>query len=239
MTTVCGRVCAALLTFTAITVAQNLAQAVAQDSDHEKATTASPPRLRFVFDHPDVQVTHYQIDVAADGAAHYESRIRGHEKGSSEDEVSRDFTVSPETRTKLFALAKAANNLDGDFNFSKHKIAFTGNKTIILTDAGGTHTTKIVWSENQQIMSLIEVFEGISGTLEEEPTLQRLRRFDRLGLNAELAKMERLANSGWLREINLISGVLKDIASDSSIMSLARRRAERLLKLASGASKET
>lgn len=197
------------------------------------------PRIQFVFDHPDMPVAHYEIELSSDGAAHYESKSRGQEKGTFEEGLSRDFVVSAKTRDRIFALAKSANDLDGAFDFTKHKIAFTGNKTITLADSQGIHTAKLVWSENQQVMALVELFQGISGTLEEEPVLQRLRKFDRLGLNAELAKMEKLAESGWLRELNLISGVLKEIASDQQIMGLARKRAERLLKLAAPGSNET
>ena len=79
---------------------------------------------------------------------------------------------------------------------------------------------------------LADLLQGISGTLEEEPVLQRLRKYDPLGLNVELAKMEKLEKSGWLRELSLISGILRDIASDGKIMGVARKRAERLLQKA-------
>ena len=81
-------------------------------------------------------------------------------------------------------------------------------------------------------MKLTDLFQGISGTLEEEPVLQRLRRYDPLGLNAELGKMEKLADSGWLRELNLISPMLKEIAEDGRIMGVARKRAQHLLSKA-------
>lgn len=202
--------------------------ALAQNS----ATSAAPPKLHFTFDHPDLPVTHYELDIDAAGAAHYQSRIKGQEKGSSEEGIARDFTLSADTRDRLFELIKAANNLDGTFDYTKHRIAFTGTKNITFTDTNGTHQAKFVWTENQPVTQLTEILQGISGTLEEEPVLQRMRHYDPLGLNAELGKMEKLANSGWLRELNLIAPILKDIASDSSVMGVARKRAERLLQKA-------
>jgi hypothetical protein len=198
------------------------------------------PRIHFTFDHPELAVAHYEIDMDANGKAHYESKVRGQEKGTLDDGLSRDFTVSAGTRDSIFALIKSAHNLDGSFDYTKHKVAFTGTKTINLVDANGEHTAKFVWSENESLVRLADLFQGISGTLEEEPVLQRLRRYDKLGLNAELGKMEKLAESGWLRELNLISDVLKDIATDAGIMGVARKRAEHLLqKAAVSAGNET
>jgi hypothetical protein len=195
-------------------------------------TTPAFPKIHFTFDHPELQVTHFEIDIAADGHAHYESRIRGAEKGTSEEGITRDFVLSSATLNRIFELAKAANRLDGDFDYTRHRIAFTGNKTITYTDAQGSNTAKFVWSENETVMKLTDLLQGISGTLEEEPVLQRLRRYDPLGLNAELGKMERLADSGYLRELNLISSVLKDLANDGNVMSPARKRAAHLLQKA-------
>jgi hypothetical protein len=191
------------------------------------------PKIHFTFDHPELAIAHYELDIDANGKAHYESRIKGQEKGTTEDGMTRDFTLSAETRDRLFALIKAANNLDGTFDYTKHKIAFTGTKTITFTDIDGTHTAKLVWTENPTVTQLTDLLQGVSGTLEEEPVLQRLRKYDPLGLNLELAKMEKMANSGWLRELNLIAPTLKDIASDGNIMGMARKRAERLLQKAS------
>lgn len=198
------------------------------------AQSSSPalPRIHFTFDHPDLAVTHYDIDVDTAGKAHYESKAKGAQPGTADDGVTRDFTLSPATRDRIFELVKSANNLDGVFAFEKHKVAFTGTKTITLTDASGTHTAKFVWSENQSVIALADLFQGISGTLEEEPILQRLRRYDPLGLNAELGKMEKAADSGWLRELGLIADTLKEIASDPNVMSLARKRADHLLQKA-------
>src|SRR5206468_3591533 len=116
---------------------------------------------------------------------------KGQDRGSSEEGIQRDFTLSAATRGRLFELIKATNNLVGNFDYTKHRLAFSGTKTISYTDANGTNTTKYGWSENENVMKLTELLEGISGTLEEEPVLERLRRFDKLGLNAELGKMER------------------------------------------------
>jgi hypothetical protein len=81
-------------------------------------------------------------------------------------------------------------------------------------------------------MKLSDLLQGIAATLEEEPILQRMRRYDPLGLNAELAKVERMVDSGYLRELNLISPILRELANDGNVMSPARKRAAHLLQKA-------
>jgi hypothetical protein len=202
-------------------------------SAQSQLSVGALPRIHFTFDHPDLVVVHYEIDIDANGQAHYASRIKGQEKGTIEEGIERDFTLSAATRDRLFALIKVANNLVGNFDYTKHRLAFSGTKRLSYTDANGTNTAKYGWSENEALMRLTELLQGISGTLEEEPTLQRLRRFDKLGLDAELGKMEQLVRSGWMRELNLIAPTLKEIAADTTIMGVARKRAERLYQLAS------
>src|SRR5437868_2552225 len=89
---------------------------------------ATFPKIHFTFDHPGLPVTHYDTDIAADGTAHYQSRIKAGTE-SSDEGVTRDFKLSEETRARIFALCKSANYLRGSFDYTKHKIAFTGTKT--------------------------------------------------------------------------------------------------------------
>ena len=124
----------------------------------QSPSTTALPTISFTFDHPDLPVTHYQIDIAADGKAHYQSQIRGQKKGTTEDGISRDFVLSADTRDSIFDLVKKADNLVGNFDYARHKIAFSGTKTIVYTDATGSHTAKFNWSENESVMKLADLF---------------------------------------------------------------------------------
>jgi hypothetical protein len=70
---------------------------------------------------------------------------------------------------------------------------------------------------------------GLSNTIEHGRKLQFLRRFDKLGLEAELRVMEDAAESHTLVEIQLIAPTLESIAEDHTILNIARQRAHRLL----------
>ena len=143
-----------------------------------------------------------------------------------------EFTISEGTRNRIFDLAKQANYFNGAFDFKRHKIAFTGNKTLAFADGSKHFETSYNWSENPAIGELTQIFTAISNTQESARRLQQLRRFDKLGLNQELQYMEALSKNGGLGEVQAIAPLLKEIASDPAIMNIARERAQRLLQLA-------
>ena len=130
---------------------------------------------------------------------------------------------------QIFDLAQAARYFDGDFQFKKHKVAYTGDRTLAYLAASTNHETKYTWSENPSIQKLTAIFEGVSTTLEAAPHLNQSYRFDRLGLNEVLSHLVDMANRGWLQEIWLIEPDLKRIAADPKVMNIARQRASYLI----------
>jgi hypothetical protein len=195
--------------------------------------SASLPKVHFAFDHDAMEVPHYEFDVDADGHAVYKSTGKPDAQSGEVETLNKEFNLSPATRTRIFDLAKQADYFNGSFDFTKNKVAFTGKKTLSYSDKTRSGSATFNWSENKPVTELASIFQGISATLEAEPRLRRLRRFDKLGLNAELAQLEQLANSGFLAEIGLIGNCLREIANDASVMGMARKRAEHLLQMAS------
>jgi len=204
----------------------------AQNMGPDSAAPASAAKIRFAFDYDKLELTHYDFEVAENCQGTYTSRSKPDPQSLEVETLNREIKLSPATCTRIFDLAKSANYFSGNFDYTKNKIAFTGKKTLSYSDPARNGSTSFNWSENPAINELAETFQGISTTLEAEPRLRRLRRFDKLGLNAELAKLEQQADSGWLKEIGLISDLLQEIAQDKAIMGLARHRAERLLQVA-------
>ncbi len=192
------------------------------------------PSVTFIFDWPSVQPHHYSISVDSTGRAAYQSRIA---EGTAEQSIEGDpyivkLEVSEPTRTRIFQLARAANYFNGDFDYKKHKIAFSGNKTLAYSDFNQQHETSYNWSENPAIQELTSIFEGISNTQEAGRRLEQLRRYDKLGLDAELQSMEQMEHSHSLVELRSIAPILQQIVSDPSVMNIARERAQRLLQAA-------
>jgi hypothetical protein len=191
----------------------------------QAAATPSITFERFWSDFTPQSVT---ITVSENGATKYSSRDPG-KNGDEADEYQTEFTVSPARLEKLFRYAKEADYFQGDFTFKKHAVASTGKKTLTYVDASRHFTTSYDYSEHKAIQEITSIFMGISNTIEHGRKLQFLRRFDKLGLEAELKVMEDAAESHSLVEIQLIAPTLESIAEDHTILNIARQRAHRLL----------
>jgi hypothetical protein len=140
-----------------------------------------------------------------------------------------DFDVAPATRDRVFAAALALDHFHGDFEFRKHRIADTGKKTFTYRDGREQSSTVFHWSENKQLEELADLFESIALTQSLARRLVFLRRYDRLGIDAVLKRMEELARANYLSELQSIAPTLRQIAADPSVMHVARERANRLL----------
>lgn len=215
---------------------------------------ASQETVSFTFHNPQLDPADYSFQVTRDCKATYTAKPKPQEAAKDEDSDSesepspdtqaakdqderREVRFSDATCNSIFDLAKALGYFKGDFEFRKHKVAYTGDRTLGYAAAGVSNKTSFTWSENPQVQQLAATFEGISSTLAAEPKLKYMRRYDRLGLNETLKKMEAQAQNGWLKELQLIAPVLESIAGDGQIMNIARERARHLLQIAQAAPK--
>ncbi|HEX2329855.1 MAG TPA: hypothetical protein VHN74_14100 [Candidatus Angelobacter sp.] len=174
----------------------------------------------------------YTFTVKSGGTATYVSRnpTRAPEDGSEKDpDYQLEFTLSPNTRDKIFKLAQEANYFDGNFDFTKHAVASTGRKTLSYADQSRHFQTVFNHSENKPVQELAQLFLAISNTIESGRKLQFKHKYDKLGLESELQGMETAAEGGNLAEIQLIAPTLQKIADDSSVLNIARKRAKHLL----------
>ncbi len=147
---------------------------------------------------------------------------------AGEDPYWRNFNVSEKSREHIFRLAQALNYFDGDFDYTKHRIANTGIKTLGYSDGARKTFTTYNWSENQGIQELTNFFLGISATQEGGRRLLFLQRFDKLGLEAELKSLQSLSHENRLAELEAITPVLQTIIADRAVMHVTRQRAQKL-----------
>ena len=198
----------------------------AADATANPAGPMGIPNVRFEYHFAESEHAHYIITVDSDGHGAFI------ERADDPQSLPTAFTVGAATRARIFRLSRAANYFDGNFDYTKSRIAFTGDKTFTYIGRDGSHSTKINWSEDKSITELLALFQGMATTLVAEPKLRRMLKYDRLGLNAQLGILERQAADGWAKELHIIANVLRDIINDRSVMDLARHRAQHLLALA-------
>jgi hypothetical protein len=198
----------------------------------------------FSFHNARLEPPDYTFQLSQDCAAIYTAKPGKEEAKSADNDGEREAEEENESGEKrairfasdtcksIFDLAKTLGYLKGDFEYRKHKVAYTGDRTLGYFAPGISNKTSFTFSENPQVQQLAAIFEGTAATLEAEPKLKYLRRYDRLGLNEALKGLEGQAEKGWLRELQLLVPELESIANDTQVMNIARQRAQHLLQIA-------
>jgi hypothetical protein len=195
---------------------------------------AAPATVTFTFAWPSVEPHRYIIVADSSGNATYQSWTGDStaEPANANDSYELKFAVSPAARDRIFALARQVKYFSGDFDYHKRPIAFTGGKTLAYSDPGQHFETHYNWSENPAIDELTAFFQGVSTTVESGLRLERLHRFDRLGLDDQLKSLEHAALERQASEVQIIAPILLQIAEDPAVLNIARQRARHILQLA-------
>jgi hypothetical protein len=193
--------------------------------------------VTFTFDFPGSAPGHYVVSVSNDGSAAYDSDGKMSPEATSSDPFHSDFIASQAARTRIFDLARRAHYFEGEIDSKNKKIAFTGTKTLTYKDAQKSTRASFNYSPVSSIQELTAFFQGLSNTLEFGHRLDYCLRYQKLGLDEELKKMEELSKSGGLEEISSVAPVLQKIVDDSAVINVVRARALRLLQVSQTGSK--
>jgi hypothetical protein len=188
------------------------------------------PTIVFEFVMPESNPAHYAITVDAIGRAAYRSDPQPAESDRTPgDPFLTSFVVSNATRERIFQLAKELDYFQSnDFDF-KGKVANMGAKTLLYRDGGKEYRSAYNYTTNVKVQELTKLFQGISATLEYVHRLERLHRFEPLGLDAEVKRLEADQKAGRLEEAQLLEPVLSAIAENHTVMNITRRRAQTVL----------
>ncbi len=191
-----------------------------------QAPQSTPPVITFTQEWDQASPPFFSISVDSTGRATYRSTPKPQASG---DPYEVKFTFSDETRTKLFDLAKQVNYFRGDYDFKRSKIAYTGTKTLSFRNGDQQTRTTYNWSDNVAIQGITRIFQDISETIEIGRNIADKYRFDRLGVDAEVRKLENATKDERTAELQPIQPLLTRIAKDPGMMNITRRRAEQLL----------
>lgn len=192
---------------------------------------ATDPVITFTFHFPGGDPELFSLAVDSAGTARYTSR------GPKELAPGRvphdelyvlDFTMTEATRQRIFDAAAQLNRFRDNLEFGG-KIANMGAKTFIWSGPDGRFNTTFNYTENPAGKQLAELFFDISTVIEARRRLEYKVRFDRLGVEDELRKLESRQKAGRTAEMEAIAPLLRRIANDANLMRIARQRAARLL----------
>jgi multidrug efflux pump subunit AcrB len=207
-----------------------------------QATTASEqspqlpiPTVKFSFDFPGSIPEHYVVTVASSGDAAYESGGKLSPDSDVEEPFHFEFTLSPSNRSRIFELVARARYLEAEVAYTKGHLANTGAKTLAYTDGRRNTRVSYNYSTNQAVQQLTQIFQSISSTMEFGRRLAFQHQYQKLALDAELKRIEEMARSNGLEELQALGPILEKIVADSSVINVVRARAQRLLDRAGAA----
>ena len=198
------------------------------------AAETAGPVMTFTFDWPAQRPAHYEITVRADGMGLYRGGPPAGAEAPSAAQDGKPLLLSQRAIARLQAAATVLSAGRG-CETSQKKLAQTGTKTLRLEQAGSVQTCTYNYSDDKRIQDATATFQGIAMTMEEAPRLEHLHRFDRLGLDAELAVFMQSVRDGRAIEVGNIAPTLRSLAADNDLMERVRVRAADLLQRAGGA----
>ncbi|HUO59267.1 MAG TPA: hypothetical protein VMU24_01275 [Candidatus Acidoferrales bacterium] len=195
------------------------------------------PLVTFELDWRAVDPQFYTISIDSAGRGSYCSQPHTEPEETPGDPYLLKFTADPRDTAEIFRLAEELKFFQGKFDNLGKKVAQTGIKTLRYRDGTKQYSTDYNASTNPKLNELTSLFQRMSTTFELGRALQHKLRYDKLGLDEVLKRMEDLQKSGQLAELQAIAPVLTQIANEQNVMNVARQRAHRLLSSSALATK--
>lgn len=186
---------------------------------------AAEEELFFSRDFPGSVPAYFDVTLTRGGAAVYREAV--------DDEFPVEFQVETETVDRVFALF-AALDLSQPIA-SQRKVAFTGDKVIRYeSPAGETAETTFVYTEIEPAAELASWFLKVTETERHFIELERVLRFDRLGVNHALLSLQKSFNRDRVIAPKQFVALLQKIVRQKRIVHLARARASALIERING-----
>jgi hypothetical protein len=189
---------------------------------------------------PGVSVPRYTVVLHEDGSGTYHAEeVERRSADSAMQQVStkiidRPMTVTAETTAKIFQTARALDHFNMFCGTKAKNIADTGKKTLSYAGSDGSGSCTYNYSDDKSVEELTDLFYGIVYTMDVGRKLDFERRFDRLGLDAEMIALEQAVKDKHALELGNIAPTLQRLASDPEMMKRVQTRAAKLLVMASG-----
>jgi hypothetical protein len=185
----------------------------------EPAGTAKQPRIIYSKSFPGSTPAFFQITVDKSGAAEY--------KEDPKDEDPLKFQLTEAEASAMFALADKLDHFSRPLE-SGLKVANMGTKTLRFEGDGQPHETKFNYSEDLDAKSLADWFERIAESERAYIDLERSVRFDKLGVQDSILRIEILRDQKRLMAEKQFLPMLDRVANNESYMHMARSRAAAL-----------
>lgn len=187
--------------------------------------------VTFSLDFPGSEPSHYAISVSSDGHSTYDSDGKL-SPDSDGDPFHLDFSMSSETKGRVFDLAERAHYFQGQIDSKRKNLASSGVKILTYKDSARSESATYNYSPIPAVQQITQLFQSLSMTLEFGRRLEYFHRYQKLALDDELKRMDDGTQRSDLEELGAVVPILQRIASDSSVINPVRARAQRMIERA-------
>ncbi len=182
------------------------------------AATAAP-RLTYSKSFPGSTPAFIEITVEKNGAGEY--------KEDPKDENPLKFQLTDSEINQFFALADKLDHFSRPLE-SGLKVANMGMKTLRYEDGGRTGESRFNYSEDMDARALTDMFECIADTERGFIELERAVRFDKLGVQNAILRIEVIRDQKRLISPEQFLPLLDRVTKNESFLHIARDRAAAL-----------
>lgn len=189
-------------------------------------------RITFHFERP-APAERYSIEVDIGSYGWYWEGEPSLEMGKVPAKALREISLSRTTFGKINALLGLVQ--DGTCETKQKNVAQTGQKTLVMHYVGGGDPHSMCtfnYSDDEHINAAAGAFQAIAETIHAGDRLKYKKRFDHLGLDAELDSLIAQVKQGYAIELQNIAPILRSIAEDDDMLASSRRKATNLLTMA-------
>ncbi len=163
-----------------------------------------------------------EIKVSENGQASYDIRQL------DEEANPQPFAVSRPVMEKIFQLAAQLHHFDGPSLDVHRKIANLGEKTFRYEKGAEAHETTFNYTLDAAATQLLDLFEGLGREQVDLNNLERAMRYDRLGVNDAVMRLETDYNNKLIPEPDRLLASLDQLAADEKYLDIARQKARNL-----------
>lgn len=200
------------------------------------AGAAATAHVVFSFERAGMPVPKFTLDVDQSGRGRYSGEqatpvVRGVATEPATQAFERSFAIPGGSAEKIFRLARQAQRFNVECESTAKNIADTGRKTLRYEDADGAGACTFNYTENKAVGEITDLLLGMAQTMDAGRELDRLHRYDRLGLDDAMATLNEEVGEGHAPELETIAGTLRSLAGDAEVMQRVRARAAALLRL--------
>ncbi len=191
------------------------------------ACAADTPRVAFTKSFPGSDPAYMAVTVDKDGAVTYRE---------AKDEDPETFKLEAEMVNEIFSLADKLDRFKRPLE-SGLKVAKTGDKTFRWEDGPETREVKFNYSTDESARLLQDWFERISESERAMMNLRRAIRFDKLGVNDAVLRIDTAWSQKRLVGREQFLPLLDRVAKNETFVNLARDRAAHLAEALRAAGK--